>query len=129
MSQPSEDHRFIDGPGFVEWLMRVRPELEGHVVAVLGSSIQRRLYDWKRGSCPEAFGVPDEICTKLDLHLDEIPDELWLTVRPRVRGKRRPWERQRAVEMLREGYFPTEIAAQLNVAVGTVRRWGEKVAA
>lgn len=133
MSQPSERHRWLDGPLFVEWLYGRFPDLDGHAKDLLSSSDIRRLFDYRHGVCPEAYGIPDRICVALEIHLDEIPDKVWRTSPRRRKVQRRsrnasPWERRRALEMLAEGYFPLEVAREIGVTPRTIERWG-KVAA
>lgn len=133
MSQPSLSHRYLDGPKFHAWLYEVCPELDGLSSSLLSANDIRRIFDFKNGTCPEAYKVPDRICVALGLHLDDIPDEVWRTVPPRRKVVRRsrnatPWEKRKALEMLEEGYFPLEIAKQLDVTPRTVVIWKKALA-
>lgn len=128
VSQPSENHRHLDGRKFVKWLYEVRPDIENRVNTVLGATICRRLYGYGKGTNPDAYDVPDRICVKLGLHLDDIPDDIWLLKSSRGR-KPMVWEQRRAKELLGEGFYPAEVARLLNVAPSSVHRWVDREAA
>lgn len=134
MSQPSLSHRYLDGPMFVDWLYEEIPELDGHASTLLDANDIRRIFDYKQGTCPEAYGIPDRICVSLGLHLDDIPDRVWRTVpaKPARYERRRrnatPWEKKKALAMLEEGYLALEIAGQVGVTPRTVTRWKKAAA-
>lgn len=126
VSQPSLDHTLLNGPMFVDWLYRQCPDLDGAATVILGASATRRIRDWRLGTCPDAYDIPDRLCVALGLHLDEIPDEIWITSRPMKRTrKRQPWEKRKALEMLREGWLPTEVAREMGVTARAVQYWRE----
>ena len=125
MSQPSEAHRYLDGPLFVEWLNERFPGLGEHPDQFLSRTDSRRLFDYERGSHPYAYMVPDRICVALGVHLDEIPDRVWRKAPPKKRRRTRnttPAERRRALEMLRERKTG-EVARLLGVSKRTVENW------
>lgn len=65
----------VDGPGLVAWL-----EAEGHLQAVKARG-ERRLSYWRQGVSASAYTL-DRLLTPIGVGLWEIPDELWLAVRP-----------------------------------------------
>lgn len=122
------DGQFADGRLLVAWAYEKRPDIAVEA-RWMGESWTRRLYDWKRGANPGVDTV-DRFCLALGLHLSETPDEIWVDQRPR-RDRKRPtkWEHRRAIEMLEEGYLPTEVAAALGVTPRTITNWRQRVAA
>lgn len=64
---------FLDGAAVVRWL-----EDEGHRLSksTLNSRISK-IHDWRAGEFPCVYDV-DKVLTKLDLHVDMLPDDLWV---------------------------------------------------
>jgi len=68
---------YLDGPGFVEWVMRRRPDLDGKLRVILGDSQARNFGRWRHGD-KVSLQQADRLCCDLYLHINEIPDELWV---------------------------------------------------
>ena len=62
-----------------------------------------------RGQTPKPL---HEVCFVEDRHYRESPE--------------RKWQRERAVEMVAEGYHKLEVARQMGVSRATIARWVEK---
>jgi hypothetical protein len=69
----------VNGPGLVKWLEERGCELGDRW---LGDDA-RRIRAWREGSDEPTLGVLDRVLTKLDIHMDELPDDL----RHRVEGE------------------------------------------
>jgi hypothetical protein len=77
---------------------------------------------WKlEGGRPDVTDIPDKICVRLDLSIEDIPDEVWAVQRSRRPGK--TWEQRRARQLLKEGFYAAEIARMLDVSPRSVHRW------
>ena len=119
------DRRYLDGPGFAEWLAErlAGGDLEALRVE-LGESTIRRFYDWQQGA-PVYFDTADKVLTRLGINLDaEVPEELWISHnrtpgRPRISTE----TRHQAELMIVAGRGPTDIARELGVSEASVRRW------
>ena len=128
----AEEAEFCDGPKLMAWLREVEPQLwaenrdgnPGQVTPSLGDRWNRRFYDWDRGSQPEVYTV-DKLMVALGRHLLEIPDGVFLFERRKPkRGTRKPnIDKAKALDMIAEGYLPTEIAREVGVTPHTVNRW------
>ena len=130
----AEEAGFCDGPKLMAWLREVEPELWesnreggvcGQVAPRIGQSWNRRFYDWDRGAQPNVYTV-DKLMVALGRHLLEIPDECFCEERRYNESPERRWQRERAVEMVAEGYHKLEVARQMGVSRATIARWVEK---
>lgn len=130
----AEEAEYCSGPKLMAWLKEVEPGLwadrneggTGAVKSTLGDSWNRRFYDWNRGSQASVYTV-DRLMVSLGRHLLEIPEDVWEyenAKKPSVRRMDR--ERARALDMLSEGYLPTEVAKEIGVATRSVTRWAQK---
>lgn len=113
----------VDGRKFIEWLYEQRPDLEGNASSWLTGNQARAMGRWKQeGSRPDVTDIPDQICVRLGLSIEDIPDHVW--VAPKVGGRKSlPWGQRRARQLLAEGFYKAEIARMLDVSPGTVHRW------
>ena len=129
----AEEAEFCDGPALMAWLREVEPKLfgkrweasPGQVRPMIGDNWNRRFYDWTRGACPSVYTV-DKLMVALGRHLLEIPDECFCEERRYNESPERKWQRERAVEMVAEGYHKLEVARQMGVSRATIARWVEK---
>ena len=128
---------WINGPGFVKWLERIRP-LEmakptnshdaGGKTAWATESDIRSLFRAEHESGTISLRVADRICVKLDIHIDtEMPEELW-TEDPKLGKKHRsPSEarqlRQQAIPMIEAGHTSRQISEALGVTDRCARNW------
>ena len=71
------DLEYLDGPGFVAWVLRRRPDLDGAVQTILGKAQGRNFSRWRKGD-RVSLDQADRLCCDLYLHINEIPDELWV---------------------------------------------------
>lgn len=129
----AEEANYCDGPKLMAWLREVEPHLwesednhgnTGSVTRTLGGRWNRRFYDWDRGSQPDVWTV-DKLCVSLGRHLLEIPDDVFLLERRKKRPSvRKPnIDKAKALDMIVEGYLPTEIAREVGVTAHTVNKW------
>lgn len=100
--------QWVNGPGFVEWLWRVRPQLDGHLTTLLPEKDWREIMRAREGKVV-GLSAADRICCHLFLHIDsEMPEELW------VEGPRRgrpPHPRaEEAANLLGQGKTIREVA-------------------
>lgn len=119
------ERQYLDGPGLVTWLERVRPELvDPGAAAVLGESASRRIWDWRNGAVAY-YTTVDALLVRLGLVLDiDVPDHLWIVGKRRTAGRRVGQQIRRQVEAdLIGGLDPTTIAQQHQVSMRTVQRW------
>lgn len=123
----SEFKEHLDGPRLAAWLEERFPELAGDantpdsIRAILGADGAARLRRWRKGAVAHLDGA-DKICVALGLVIDQdLPDDLW--VDPPHKKVRLTWEQRRALEMLDEGFYPTEVGRLLGVNAKTVRQW------
>jgi hypothetical protein len=115
---------WVDGPKFVEWIARVRPDY----MAELSDSQRRALLRFSHPGAKGSLGAVDRICVALFLHLSEIPDEVWSHDGP-AKGRRLPDEvRREALELTAQGLGPTEIARRLRITHRTVTKWKRRAA-
>ena len=129
----AEEAEFCDGVKLMAWLREVEPKLfgkrwegsPGQVRPMIGDNWNRRFYDWTRGACPSVYTV-DKLMVALGRHLLEIPDECFCEERRYNESPERKWQRERAVEMVAEGYHKLEVARQMGVSRATIARWVEK---
>lgn len=131
----AEEAEHCDGPKLMAWLREVEPQLwaetadmrynTGNVNGTIGPNWNRRFYDWTRGACPSVYTV-DKLMVALGRHLLEIPDECFCEERRYNESPERRWQRERAVEMVAEGYHKLEVARQMGVSRATIARWVEK---
>ena len=129
----AEEAEYCSGPKLMAWLKEVEPGLwadrneggTGAVKSTLGNSWNRRFYDWNRGSQASVYTV-DRLMVSLGRHLLEIPDECFCEERRYNESPERKWQRERAVEMVAEGYHKLEVARQMGVSRATIARWVEK---
>lgn len=96
---------WLDGPAFVAWL-------EDHW-ALQGSlypeGIQRRIWQWRHGS-PASIWVADKLLTAMGLHLDIVPEEMFMAESPQSRREGR-----------RGKFTDAELAEAVELVV--VRKW------
>lgn len=129
----AEEAEFCDGVKLMAWLREVEPKLfgkrwecsPGQVRPMIGDNWNRRFYDWDRGTRPSVYTV-DKLMVALGRHLLEIPDECFCEERRYNESPERRWQRERAVEMVAEGYHKLEVARQMGVSRATIARWVEK---
>jgi hypothetical protein len=111
---------WVDGPRFVEWLERVRPEYRTELTESQVRTTARFVQERCRGSLP----VVDAICVRLDLHISEIPDETWTDPPNKRKGSDYPPEvRAQAIGLVRGGATVREVSKSLGVGESTIRTW------
>ena len=114
---------FVDAHGFRNWLLENVPALTTEYTATLGSRWCRRMNEWKAPGPQANLHTVDAMCVHLDIHLSELPDELWQERKEHKPMRNLKWERCRALEMLEEGFFPHEVAKLLGVSQSSVSYW------
>lgn len=67
------ENNWVDGPAFVLWLKERRPQS----IADLSDSHQRALHRFRKRGARARIDVVDAICIEVNLHLTEIPEDLW----------------------------------------------------
>lgn len=122
MSQPSLEHRWLDGSEFFDWLLETCPGIQ--IDKELTLSQARALRRWREeDTYPDAYDIPDKVCVRVGLRIDDIPDSIWRKS-PRNRGfPPKTWEQRKAHELYAEGFYKAEISRQLDVSVASVTRW------
>ena len=128
----AEEAEYCSGPKLMAWLREVEPQLwaensnggNGWVKTILGDSWNRRFYAWNRGAQAHVWTV-DKLMVALGRHLLEIPEEVWEYKSNKggnskfVNNK----DKAKALDMIAEGYLPTEIAREVGVTAHTVNKW------
>ncbi len=73
---------YIDGPGFVEWLLEEKPETMGAARKLSGkqqgttSSLGRRSLDWQKGA-RVTVDAADRYLIEIGLSLSMVPEDLY----------------------------------------------------
>ena len=80
-----QERNWLDGPRLVEWLEDRSANL---AKPVLGDH-ERAIRHWREGGACSVFQA-DRVLTKLNIHLHELPDHLWLEESPVVREYTQP---------------------------------------
>jgi hypothetical protein len=71
---------WVDGPRFVDWLYKKRPELHGNAVNWLGQNHCSLFWRAKNKQVSIHLDEADKICCILDIHIDaELPEDIWVT--------------------------------------------------
>ena len=111
---------WLDAPGFRDWLESRRPEWR----AELPDSQRRRIQSMRADAqLRVSLAVVDRICCLLDLHINEIPDELW-TDGPKTGGPTHPIEtRQTALGYLDDGETVRAVSERMGIARATIQHW------
>lgn len=84
---------YLNGPALVEWLEENRPNplcsetQTGTCRDFLGHDDRRKLRYWRSGVNPSVFSA-DVVLVRLNVHLSELPDELFITKSERNRLKK-----------------------------------------
>lgn len=120
--RPYMTHHWVDGPGLRVWL-----EAHGVRYMDLPSSDQRRLSAAKtEGGCVSVW-VVDRILTRADLHLSDLPDELWRENRaPMSRPADQPITddaRAQAIRDFHAGVPARELARRYGVSPKSIYHW------
>lgn len=64
---------YLDGLKLVGWL-----EGHGHKLDETSLGFHRRyIHSWRRGEAAELYKA-DAVMTKLDLHVDQLPEDFWV---------------------------------------------------
>lgn len=119
----------INGPKLAAWL-RERDRLpldygrqKGKTSKDACSHLHSRVRKWEQGEQASLEAV-DKWLTFIGCHISELPDDFW--EEPKKRGAARrfsEFEKRRAVQLLRDGLSPTEIAKGLGCSPKSVRLW------
>ena len=115
---------WVDGKAFAGWIEGRRPDLRD----VLSESKQRTLYRFRTENGRGTLDVVDEICCRLSVHINEIPDWIW-TDSPKVGRSGLPHEkaiRDKAVRMLKGGAPIRDVSETLGVPFSTVKSWRDR---
>ena len=111
--------QWVDGPRFVAWIERVRPDY----MAELTDTHHRALYRFRQPGAKGSVETVDRICVALFLHLHEIPEDVW-TWEPPSKGKQVDQATKKdAVEMVKSGTPVAEAARRFGVHYETLRYW------
>lgn len=133
MSDPENDI-CINGPKLAAWLRHGnRLPLDygrekGKTCHDPVCHLHSRVRKWAEGEQAKIESV-DKWLTFIGCHISELPDDFW--EEPKSRGAARRFsevEKRRAVQLLRDGLSPTEIAKGLGCSPKSVRLW-ERAAA
>ena len=114
--------RWVDGKQFVEWLGKVRPNFR----ASLTTSDKRNLCRMTEENGVASVRKADRLCVTLDLHLSEIPDEIWLHTPPGRVWRHSPDTKAAALEMVEAGAKVREVSDKFAVNEATLRSWVRK---
>jgi hypothetical protein len=110
---------WVDGQKFVAWLSEIRPDYR----SVLDESQGRNLYRMTEDAAVASLARVDRICVALDLHICEIPDDVW-TEPPPNRGRRHSLDtKAEALAMVEDGATVRETADALSLNGATIRYW------
>lgn len=119
----------INGPKLAAWL-RERDRLpldygreKGRTSKDPISHLHSRVRKWAEGEQAKLEAV-DKWLTFIGCHISELPDDFWEA--PKTRGAARrfsEFEKRRAVQLLRDGLSPSEIARGLGCSPKSVRLW------
>jgi len=116
---------WVDGPAFIEWLESVRPDYRSRLTDAQKRWAFRLVDERARGG----LGPVDAVCVRLDLHINEIPEEVW-TDPPNLARKENgrivaypPEVKAQALGMLREGIHWKEVSDRYGIPGGTVKNW------
>lgn len=117
---------WIFAPGFREWIESRRPEWR----IELNDSQRRRVQAMRdEDQTRVSLAVVDRICCELDLHINEIPDELW-TDGPKTGGPRHSQKTKQAVLAdIQNGATVRDAAQRAGISRSTVQHWRERKAA
>lgn len=63
-------HDFLDGPGFRTWLLETAPAVYHRLDGTTKKG-------WANGKPVQVF-YADRLCVRANLHLSDIPDDLWV---------------------------------------------------
>lgn len=127
MTTTYETGEYLDAEQLTAWIYEIRPDLHESATAILGDTGVRTMHRWREQGYV-TLDSADKICVALDLHLMEVPEDIWIEKPKRKVRQSLKWEYRRALEMAEEGFFVSEIARNLNVTRNTVRRWLERAA-
>lgn len=107
---------WVDCRLFIEWLEEVRPEFRS-TLAIQGAST----FHLSTSDEFASLGKVDRICVALDLHICEIPDDVWTDRSP---NRRYSIELEDdALRMIEDGASLRETAKALGISKSTVARW------
>lgn len=114
---------WLDGVALESWLRHhglFNRELQ------LGERLSNRVGGWKRRGVFVSVWDADEVLTKLDLHLSELPAEMWVEPTPAT-SKRRYCEqiRPEVVERHREGESASALAQEYGIDPVSVWKWAK----
>lgn len=117
---------WVDGPAFARWLEEVRPDYR----RTLTESQKRWVFRLVDESAKGGLGRVDAVCVRLDLHINEIPEEVWTDpphsgFRPGREGYP-PELKAQAYAMLRDGAPWKEVSNLYGIPGGTVKNWQTK---
>ena len=113
---------WVDGPKFVEWLGEVRPEYR----SILNESQGQNLYRLNVEGTVGSLSIADRLCVALDLHIAEIPDDVWTDPPPKRTRRHSPGTRTKALELVASGATPNEAGNMLGLDGSTIRYWVRK---
>lgn len=114
-SKPCERAEWLDGPALVDWL-----RLHGlENVKAFGGTVQAAITRWQRGARASVYSV-DSLMVRLDLHLSEIPDDIWIDS-SRTGQKIDEDQRAELIARLEAGEKVKRLAQEFRVSPSTVR--------
>jgi hypothetical protein len=134
MTEPDDGSgRWIDGPGFCQWLIKTRPDLIHPPSAVpplpgrlnihlVGDTTGRSIHRWRVGGAVDSWGrAYEDLMYKLNLSDWEVPDDIrsHQNRRPRVTNEQKATIR----DLHAKGVRAVDIAQQLNISERSVRTY------
>lgn len=111
---------WLDGKAFAAWLEGRRPDLRTRFT----DSENRTLYRLRTENGRASLAVADRLCVRLNVHLNEIPQWVWLPPAKDAANRVRSVSiKGEAVALLADGATVQETAAELKLSTRTVSEW------
>ena len=110
---------WLDGPGLVAWLERGGADLTDTAIGGRARTVRH----WRRGGMA-SLDVAESLLIELGLHIELLPDELWLALLPRRRHRLYPVEiREEAVRRVRAGEPVKDVARAIDCSRRSISSW------
>jgi Transposase len=118
------ERKWLDGPALVAWLEDERRCIFGEYA--LGFHA-RAIRHWRRGGKPSLYHA-DVVLTKLDVHLDELPDHLWIDT-PKSNTFPVAVKREAVRRVLEHGETKKGVAQSIGCSPRALGKWIDEVTA
>ncbi len=128
MTVVSEEAFWVSGPGFVAWL-KGQGLLTAECLSHRYGTYARQTLSWRQGQNIQIWTV-DRLLTKLDRHISELPESIYIEPPPSPRSPRKgelTAEDKALIDRALEKEMPIRAIAQLTErSETTVRRYVRK---